>query len=57
MINSLPFYKFPEVIFFSLADPAASVLAMLGEISSKSLGLWAGLGTAAVLGYCIYFDR
>jgi len=30
---------------------------MLGEISSKSLGLWAGLGTAAFLGYCIYFDR
>jgi len=27
------------------------------ELSSKSLGLWAGLGTAAFLGYCIYFDR
>ena len=27
------------------------------DLSSKSLGLWAGLGTAAVLGYCIYFDR
>jgi len=23
---------------------------------SKSLGLWAGLGTAAFVGYCIYFD-
>eukprot|EP00092_Neocalanus_flemingeri_P039527 GFUD01043041.1.p1 GENE.GFUD01043041.1~~GFUD01043041.1.p1 ORF type:complete len:175 (-),score=63.78 GFUD01043041.1:1039-1563(-) len=30
---------------------------MLGEVSSKSLGLWAGLGTAAFLGYCVYFDR
>jgi len=27
------------------------------DLSSKSLGLWAGLGTAAFLGYCIYFDR
>jgi len=27
------------------------------DFSSKSLGLWAGLGTAAFLGYCIYFDR
>jgi len=30
---------------------------MLGELSGKSLGLWAGIGTAAFLGYCIYFDR
>ena len=27
------------------------------DLSSKSLGLWAGLGTAAFLGYCIYFDN
>ena len=27
------------------------------DLSSKSLGLWAGLGTAAFLGYCIYFDK
>ena len=27
------------------------------DLSSKSLGLWAGIGTAAFLGYCIYFDR
>jgi len=27
------------------------------DLSSKSLGVWAGLGTAAFLGYCIYFDR
>jgi len=27
------------------------------DISSKSIGLWAGLGTAAFLGYCIYFDK
>ena len=27
------------------------------DFSSKSLGLWAGIGTAAFLGYCIYFDR
>lgn len=27
------------------------------DLSSKSLGLWAGLGTAAFVGYCIYFDR
>ena len=27
------------------------------ELSGKSLGLWAGLGTAAFLGYCIYFDH
>jgi len=27
------------------------------DLSSKSLGLWAGLGTAAFLGYCVYFDR
>ena len=26
------------------------------DLSSKSLGLWAGLGTAAFVGYCIYFD-
>jgi len=25
-------------------------------LDSKSLGLWAGLGTAAFVGYCIYFD-
>merc|ERR1712156_205038 len=30
---------------------------MGGELSSKSLGLWAGIGTAAFLGYCIYFDK
>jgi import receptor subunit TOM20 len=27
------------------------------DLSSRSVGLWAGLGTAAILGYCIYFDR
>jgi len=27
------------------------------DLSSKSLGLWAGIGTAAFLGYCVYFDR
>jgi len=27
------------------------------DLSSRSLGLWAGLGTAAFLGYCIYFDQ
>ena len=27
------------------------------DLSTKSVGLWAGLGTAAVLGYCIYFDQ
>jgi len=27
------------------------------DFSSKNLGLWAGIGTAAFLGYCIYFDR
>jgi len=27
------------------------------DLSSKSLGLWAGLGTAALVGYCIYFDQ
>ena len=26
------------------------------DLSSKSFGLWAGLGTAAFVGYCIYFD-
>ena len=30
--------------------------AML-DLSSKSIGLWAGIGTAAFLGYCIYFDK
>ena len=27
------------------------------DLSSKSVGLWAGLGTAALVGYCIYFDH
>jgi len=27
------------------------------DLSSRSLGLWAGIGTAAFLGYCIYFDQ
>ena len=27
------------------------------DLSSKSLGVWAGIGTAAFLGYCIYFDH
>jgi len=27
------------------------------DLSSKSRGRWAGLGTAAFLGYCIYCDR
>ena len=39
------FYLFPD-LFSSMLD-----------LSSKSLGVWAGIGTAAFLGYCIYFDR
>jgi len=31
-------------------------LVKMLDLSSKSLGLWAGLGTAAFVGYCIYFD-
>jgi len=27
------------------------------DLSPRSFGLWAGIGTAAVLGYCIYFDQ
>jgi len=27
------------------------------DVTSKNLGLWAGLGAAAFIGYCVYFDR
>ena len=33
-----------------------SYRGLVRMLDSKSLGLWAGLGTAAFVGYCIYFD-
>ena len=27
------------------------------DLTSRNIGIWAGLGAAAFLGYCIYFDR
>ena len=45
-------------IFFSSAlhGPVLQRLVSMLDLSSKSFGLWAGLGTAAFVGYCIYFD-
>ena len=56
MIKNVIKKQYPKIYIFFTCRPLCCV-AMLGELSSKSLGIWAGLGTAAFLGYCIYFDR
>ena len=43
-----------EIYFFYHFPDTDSIML---DFSSKSLGVWAGIGTAAFLGYCIYFDK
>ena len=53
-MNHQPELNLHEFYFF---HPLSEIVFNMMDFSSKSLGLWAGIGTAAFLGYCIYFDR